>query len=78
MYLDGRLRQTKEQSVICLSPSPDTLFLMYDGGTHFWTVYKKHELAGGDAVDMAAMAPKHKLRMRQALLKTEKAGSGEK
>lgn len=55
--------------------SPTTLFLMYNGGTHYWTVHKKHELYGGDAVDMAAIAALRKLRIWQAPLDSEEAGS---
>ena len=39
-----------------------------------WTVYKRHELHGGDAFEMTAMAAKHKLRFWQAPLDSEEAG----
>lgn len=54
---------------------PESLSLMYDGGTHYWTVYREHELYGRKAVDMASTVAKHKLRIWQAAVDSKEAGS---
>ena len=46
--------------------NPETLIVMYDGSTHFWTVYKRHAVFGGEAVDMAQTVASHNLRLWKA------------